>query len=69
MEGNISFKNTTGAIIGLSFIGGVDKTYKLSVDYLNASFEVDEVSGTWLSNSNSCDISGILINISKTIRF
>jgi len=70
-DGNaqVSFSDSTGLMTGAVLTAGNEAiSFSLSVDYIDASFDVT-TSGGWTANNSTLDISGAMVNAGAIFRF
>jgi len=68
-EGDVDLSSTTGFAGGVSFTaGGKIASFSMTLDYLNASFDVTTRNG-WVASDNKLDISGVALQMGVLFRF
>jgi len=66
---DVKLSSTTGFTGGLAFTaGGKVASFSMSIDYVNASFDVTTYNG-WVASDNKLDISGAALNMGVIFKF
>lgn len=66
---DVELSGSTGLTGGLAFTAGSKvASFSLSLDYLDASFDV-ETSNGWVANNDTLDISGYALNMGVIFNF